>query len=129
MVFSDAIRTAGARDDGSRREKRSVAALMGTLALRDRLDALDLGDDLRRRLPILEVGAAGEDARAIRSPLAMILDIRLLGRRVRSCRHLPDLAAIPPQLLAHMSLGSPRELRYVRVTLGHSRQQPLPLHA
>jgi len=35
------------------------------MTLSDRLDPLNLGDDLRGRLLVLEVGAAGEDARAI----------------------------------------------------------------
>src|SRR6516165_6651013 len=66
MILGDALRATGARDHGSRgrmgeRELQRCSFDGHLVALGNRLDALDLGDDLRRRLLILEVSAASKN--------------------------------------------------------------------
>ncbi len=72
VVFGDALGTAGARDHRShcrvgqrelQRGRLDADAVLG----RDGLDALDLGQDLRRRLLVLEVAATGQHAGAVRT--------------------------------------------------------------
>src|SRR5262245_17526990 len=70
-VFRKAFRAAGTRDDGGRggvreRELQSGGLDGNLMALGEGLDALDLGQDLWGRLLVLEVGAADQNARAIR---------------------------------------------------------------
>src|SRR5262245_26550318 len=81
-IFCDTFGAAGPRDDGGRGGMRETElqgdGLDGYLmALSESLDALDLGNDLRRRLLVLEVSAADQNARAIR---AANYDVHLLGR-------------------------------------------------
>ena len=71
-VFRDALRSAGTRDDGRRgrmseRELQRRSFDGNLVALREGLDALDLREDLRGRPLVLEVGAADQDARAVRA--------------------------------------------------------------
>src|SRR5262245_50804863 len=76
-VFRDSLGSAGTRDDRSRGGMREREPQRGGLdgdlmALGEGLDALDLGQDLRGRLLVLEVGAADQNARAIRDRKSVV---------------------------------------------------------
>ena len=75
-VFRDSLRAAGARDDGGRgwvseREPQRGGLDGNPVALGEGLDALNLREDLRRRLLVLEVGTTDQDARAVRATETM----------------------------------------------------------
>src|SRR5262249_18837212 len=80
-VFRDSLGAAGTRNDRSRggvseREPQRGGLDGDLMALGDGLDALDLREDLRGRLLVLEVGTTDQDARAVR---ATNNDVHFLG--------------------------------------------------
>src|SRR5262245_15421297 len=71
-VFRDSLGSAGTRDDRggggmSEREPQRGGLDGDLMAPGDGLDALDLGEDLRGRLLVLELGTTDQDARAVRA--------------------------------------------------------------